>query len=124
MFGAGSNASIYLCRRAVDMRKSFDGLCGEVTEFMQRDPVSGDYFVFINKRSDMLKILVWDRHGFWIIAKRLEEGRFRVPLDGVVDTAIQWDELVCIIEGIDIRSVRRQKRFSLEKRKYSLTIRS
>lgn len=116
MFGAGSNASIYLCRRAVDMRKSFDGLCGEVSTFMQRNPVSGDYFVFINKRSDMLKILVWDRHGFWIIAKRLEEGRFRVPLDGTVDTAIQWDELVCIIEGIDIRSVRRQKRFSIGNR--------
>lgn len=120
IFGAGSNASIYLCSRAVDMRKSYDGLCGEVSEFMRRDPVSGDYFVFINKRSDMLKILVWDRHGFWIISKRLEAGRFRVPSEGLVDSSIQWDELVCLIEGIDLRNVRRQRRFSLEKQKIML----
>ena len=116
MFGPGSAASIYLCTRAVDMRKSFDGLSGEVSRQMGRDPSGGDYFVFTNRQRDRLKILVFDRHGYWVLAKRLEQGRFNLPLNEEAIRSGQMvlprEELMCIIEGIDLRSIRRFKRYS------------
>ena len=49
-------------------------------EFIRLNPLSGELFVFVNKRCDRMKILVWDRHGFWLLYKRLEAGRFQMPL--------------------------------------------
>jgi transposase len=125
IFGYGSGASIYLCTRVVDMRKSFDGLSGAVRQHLDRDPVSGDYFVFVNRRCDLMKILVWDRHGFWVLAKRLEAGRFRVPQRGdpagISGQILPWEELLCMIEGIDLSKVRRQKRFSVVSDRNMLT---
>ena len=116
IFGYGSGASIYLCTRVVDLRKSFDGLSGAVRQHLNQDPASGAYFVFVNRRCDLMKILVWDRHGFWVLAKRLEAGRFRMPQRGlaaeVAGKILPWEELLCMIEGIDLSKVRRQKRFS------------
>lgn len=117
IFGFGGGASIYFCTRPVDMRKSFDGLSGEVLRNMGGDPTSGNYFVFTNRQRNRLKILVFDRHGFWVLAKRLEQGRFTLPLtDEAIHSGqmvLPWEELMCIIEGIDLRSVRKQKRYSL-----------
>lgn len=115
---------IWLCTRVVDMRKSFDGLCGEVRNHLGQDPVSGDYFVFLNRKSDLMKILVFDRHGFWVLAKRLEAGRFRRPSCG--DTApnsvlLPWEELLCMIEGIDTGHAKRFRRFSLNPERKLLT---
>jgi transposase len=126
LFGYGSTAGIWLCTQAVDMRKSFDGLSGEVRQKLKKDPVSGDYFVFVNKRCDLMKILVWDRHGFWVLAKRLERGRFRVPCRGGADICITfpWEEMLCMIEGIDATKIRRQKRFSPLSAKKLLTNRN
>jgi transposase len=124
LFGYGSTAGIWLCTQAVDMRKSFDGLSGEVRQKLGKDPVSGDYFVFVNKRCDLMKILVWDRHGFWVLAKRLERGRFRVPHRGSAEIGIRfpWAELLCMIEGIDTTKIRLQKRFSALSERKSLTM--
>lgn len=117
IFGPGSASAIYLCTQAVDMRKSFDGLSGVVIQHMGHDPASGDYFVFTNHRRDRLKILVFDRHGYWVLAKRLEEGRFNFPLSDETirsgQTTLPWEELMCIIEGIDLRSIRRFRRYAL-----------
>ena len=72
-----------------------------------------------------MKILVWDRHGFWVLAKRLEAGRFRVPRRGGIENTVgqilPWEELLCMIEGIDLTKVRRQKRFSLDSARKVLT---
>ncbi|OGS33485.1 MAG: hypothetical protein A2293_09975 [Elusimicrobia bacterium RIFOXYB2_FULL_49_7] len=106
------------------MRKSFDGLCGEVRNHLGQDPVSGDYFVFVNRKSDLMKILVFDRHGFWVLAKRLEAGRFRVPSssEGAGNgLLLPFEELLCMIEGIDTSSVRRLRRFSLSSKRKDLT---
>lgn len=126
MLGPGRDTAVYLCTRAVDMRKSFDGLSGEVRQHLGKDPTSGDYFVFVNRRCILMKILIWDRHGFWVLAKRLESGRFRLPvLQGADDAAqglqLPWEELMCIIEGIDVSSLRRRKRFSLGSERKDLT---
>ena len=125
IFGYGSGAAIYLCTRVVDMRKSFDGLSGVVRQHLCQDPVSGAYFVFVNRRCDLMKILVWDRHGFWVLAKRLESGRFRMPdraeLGDAGGQILPWEELLCMIEGIDLTKARRQKRFSLDLERKFLT---
>lgn len=117
MFGPGTASAIYLCTRAVDMRKSFDGLSGEVSQHMSRDPAGGDYFVFTNRQRNRLKILVFDRHGYWVLAKRLEQGRFNLSLSEEAlrsgQMTLPREELMCIIEGIDLRSIRRHRRYAL-----------
>jgi transposase len=104
---------IFLCTRHADLRKSFDGLAQLVREHLGTDPLSGHLFVFRNKRGDRLKLLYWDRDGYAIWYKRLEIGTFRFPaLDkdgGGVE--IPAADLALILEGIDLASVRRQKRY-------------
>lgn len=64
--------------KPVDMRNGFDGLVSLVRRGLGEDPLSGDLFVFLNRRGNVVKALLWDRTGFIIISKRLERGRFRL----------------------------------------------
>jgi transposase len=64
---------------AVDMRKSFNGLVALVQNVLQEDPLSDCLFVFFNRRGNYLKLVTWDRTGYCLFAKRLEQGRFRLP---------------------------------------------
>lgn len=64
--------------KPVDMRNGFDGLVALVRRGLAEDPLSGDLFVFLNRRGNLVKALFWDRTGFIIISKRLEKGRFRL----------------------------------------------
>ncbi len=66
-------------RQPVDMRKSFDGLIAMVKNALGEDPLSGDLYVFINRRGNYVKSVYWDRTGFSLFAKRLERGRFVLP---------------------------------------------
>jgi transposase len=117
MFGVSFPQQILLYNQPTDMRKSFDGLISLVTNHISQDPLHGGTYVFVNKRRDKMKILLWDRHGFWLLYKRLEEGCFQVPHDecSTETTALQlgYEQLVMIIEGIDLLSVKRRKRFRL-----------
>src|SRR6202142_2770409 len=105
---------IFLCTRHADLRKSFDGLAQMEREFLGADPLSGHLFVFRNKRGDRLKLLYWDRDGYAIWYKRLEQGSFRFPAatandgDGV---EIHAADLTMILDGIDLDSVKRQQRY-------------
>lgn len=113
---SGSN-QYFLYRPAADMRKSFDGLSGLVREGLSKDPLSGDVFIFFNARRTQVKLLVWERDGFAIWYKRLEKGTFELP---VVDEKmnrheLHSDELLLILKGISLQSVRRRKRFDLNK---------
>lgn len=105
---------IYLCTRHVDLRKSFDGLAQLVREFLGVDPLSGHLFVFRNKRGDRLKQLYWDRDGYIIVYKRLEIGVFRFPAPSGDDhgVEIRAADLTMILDGVDLGSVKRQKRYS------------
>ena len=116
MIPIGTLSTIYLFTAPTDMRKAFDGLCGEIRRLEVSDPTSGHLFVFTNKRRDRLKILYWDRHGFWLFYKRLEEGRFQIPHTADTNAALQlaYDQLLMILEGIEL-SAHRRKRFSLVK---------
>jgi transposase len=63
----------------VDMRKSFDGLVALVQGTLREDPLCGTLYVFTNRRGTHLKLVYWDRTGFCLFAKRLEQGRFVLP---------------------------------------------
>jgi transposase len=70
---------VYVASDATDMRRGFDRLSGMVREVVQGDPMSGHLFVFINRRKDQVKVLVWDRTGYVLLHKRLERGCFHLP---------------------------------------------
>lgn len=76
MLSLPAKVRVFVCTRATDMRKSFDGLHGLVLEVLRQDPQSGDLFVFLNRRRDRLKILLWEGDGLAIWYKRLESGTF------------------------------------------------
>jgi transposase len=96
----------FVCTEPVDMRKSIDRLSQIVTAAMGMNPLSGQVFVFIGRRRDRAKLLVWDRHGFWVLYKRLERGRF-TDLARLAGNGIAMSELVAWLEGIDLTRVRR-----------------
>lgn len=96
----------------VDMRKSIDGLAAIVSAAMGMNPLSGQVFVFIGRRRDRAKLLVWDRHGFWVLYKRLERGRFTDPAR--LGQALAMSELVAWLDGIDLSRVRRLRPLSFD----------
>jgi transposase len=107
-------ARIYLSTRPVDFRKTFDGLSGEVRDFLDKDPADGSLFVFYNRRRDRLKMLWWDGDGFWLFYKRLEAGTFEVPLDSAsagAACALSTEQLQLILSGVQLASVRWRKRY-------------
>ncbi len=119
MIGINPSTPIYLCTVPCDMRKSFDGLCGMVINFMDKKPHSGHLFVFVNRVGNRMKILLWDRSGFWLFYKRLEQGSFQLPIfsnsHSQASLSLSYDELLLIIEGVDISSIRRGKRYHFVK---------
>lgn len=101
---------IYLYRGAADMRKSFDGLSGLVRAEMDGDPLSGALFVFCNRRRTMVKLLFWDRDGYALYFKRLEQGTFRVPASGPGGSEIDRRSLALLLEGVTPRRMNRRYR--------------
>jgi transposase len=96
------------------MRRSFDGLACLVREHLGHDPLSGDVFVFVNVRGDRIKLLLWDRGGFWLFYRCLERGRFHLPatLDAATSALeIESGDLGLILEGIDLAGSRRRPRW-------------
>ncbi len=116
MFSLNERHRYFLCRSATDMRKGFDGLSGVVRNALEMDPLSGDVFIFLNRRRTHMKLLVWEDSGFVVYYKRLEKGRFEYPSLGGSGAGrsinISWRQLMLIIQGIDLKSVRQRKRFS------------
>lgn len=111
MITFGSAQRYFLCREPTDMRKSFDGLAGLVRSRLRRNPLSGDVFVFVNRRRTHVKLLVWDRSGFVLYYKRLEEGTFELPKT-LEQGSVTWHQLVLMLEGVSLQSVRYRKRYA------------
>jgi transposase len=95
------------------MRRSFDGLHGLVTSVMELDALAGHLFVFSNRRRDRLKILYWDRDGFAVWSKRLEEGTYAMPFTSGKEqrAEITSQELSALLSGIDLSQAKRRKRY-------------
>jgi transposase len=113
MLALTASARIYLYRSPCDMRNSFDGLCGLVRSGMEADPLSGSFFVFLNRRRNLLKCLYWDRDGFALWYKRLEKGCFRLPDQCASDGRIDRLQLTFLLEGVVAKKVSR--RYILER---------
>ena len=119
MLSVSSAYRYYLYRGEVDMRKGFAGLSGIVRNDLQKDPLSGEVFIFINKRCNQVKLLLWEGDGFSLYYKRLEKGTYELPAwnDHTASVELRSDELMLILQGISLRSVRRRKRFHLQEKK-------
>jgi transposase len=118
---SGISVRIYLSTAPTDMRKGFDSLASLVREALGQDPLTGHLFLFVGRGRDRLKILYWDKDGFAIWYKRLEEGTFRLPslksqirCGGKVGASVELkaSELAMLLAGIDLTSIKRRKRFA------------
>lgn len=117
MFGLGSSLRFYLYAGITDMRKSFDGLCGLVQSKLDRNPISGEVFIFINRRRDRVKLLRWERGGFVLYYKRLEQGTLELPRQINPGQCVEmtWTQLVLMVEGISVEHTRNRPRFTHKK---------
>jgi transposase len=114
---------VFLCTEPADMRRSFDGLAMLVEERLGQDPLSGDLFVFRSRRGDRVKLLYWQEDGYALWYKRLEEGTFRFPVlpsdpsnstypvVGASGLSIRAADLAMLLDGVDLASVKRTKRY-------------
>lgn len=108
MLALPASVRVYIASQPIDMRRGHDGLFAIVRSW-GLNPFSGDLFGFVGKRRDRVKILVWHRGGFVLLYKRLEKGRFRIPIVKPGDERAMLDatELTMLLDGIDLAHVRR-----------------
>ena len=111
MLTLGSTGRIWVCVNAVDGRKSFDGLAAIVSAQLGRDPLSGDLFVFKNRRGDRLKILAWQGDGFALYLRRLERGTFAFPSADTTEVSVTATELAMILGGVEVQGANRRIRY-------------
>lgn len=113
MFYPESNVRVWLCTQPTDMRRSFNGLSAMVKHTLEDNPLSGHLYVFVNRKRTMIKVLFFDRNGYAIWSKRLEQGQFVFRASDEAKQKLSFAQLQCLLEGIDINNARRYKRFSL-----------
>ena len=106
-----SQVRLWLYTQPADMRKSYNGLSTLVKQKLQEDPLSGQLFVFINRKRTQMKVLYFDRTGYCIWGKRLEQGRFHFNGKSGIKQQLSWTDLKLIVEGIDTTSIRQFKRY-------------
>ncbi len=94
------------------MRNGFDGLAGIVRNCLEKDPVSGDVFIFINKNRSSIKLLYWDGDGFALFHKRLERGRYLHTVHNGASRQIKREELLMLLEGLSFQEMKQGKRYS------------
>jgi transposase len=100
------SVKVCLATEPCDLRKSFDSLSVVVRDQLGDDPLSRSVFVFINKARDRIKLLYWDGTGLWVLAKRLERGRFCRPAGLQTKTnklALKPEALEMLLSGIDLK---------------------
>jgi transposase len=112
VFFPEGQVQVWLCTEPTDMRRSFDGLSGMVKHQLQEDPLSGQLFVFINRRKTQTKVLYFDRSGYCIWSKRLVRGQFNYQASSTGKRSLDWLQLKLVLEGIDLKKARQYKRFA------------
>lgn len=109
-----STVKVYMAMEPYDLRRGVDGLSAAARSVMGVNPLSGHLFVFLNRRGDKVKVLMWDRTGFCILYKRLECGRFyapKVPSVGAPHVELEAAELSLMLEGIELQGAKRHARW-------------
>ena len=107
----------YLYGGEADMRKGFDSLSGMVSQHMQLSALSGAVFIFVNRRRNQLKLLLWEGDGFSLYHKRLEQGTYELPhiatqKDKAGSISLTHQQLQLILQGISLKSVQHRKRYN------------
>jgi transposase len=113
MLSFSSKQRYFLYRGTADMRKSFKGLSSLVNNEFSHPLMSRDIFIFINKRRNHIKLLMWDVSGFAIYHKRLEKGTFEFPKEDVEKKTMElhWRDVIFLIEGVQLKSIKMRKRY-------------
>lgn len=106
MFRLDEGLKVYLHREPIDFRLNINGLALQVEKALGLDPFAPCAYVFGNRRRNRVKILLWDRNGFWLLFKRLEQDRFTWPAADAVPS-LSVEQLHWLLEGIDIAVVQR-----------------
>jgi transposase len=108
-----SSLRIWWCIGPTDMRRGFDRLAEQAQAVTLQDPQAGHLFVFRSRGGDRLKVLYFDKDGYALWYKRLEEGTFKLPkLDAAQKSVeLRASELAMILDGIDLASVKRSPRY-------------
>ncbi len=111
-----SSTRIWLCTGPTDMRCGFDRLAEQARTVTRQDPQSGHLFLFRSRGGDRLKALWWDKDGYALWYKRLEAGTFKMPKTRADQASVELraSELAMILDGIDLASVKRVKRYRRE----------
>jgi transposase len=118
MISVAPGNRIFVYTQSTDMRKSFNGLSGIVTQHFDVDLFSGHLFVFFNRKRDFVKILMWDQDGLSLWSKRLESGTFeKLNRNTEGNFEIDSAELVMMLRGVQIEGSRRRKRYSINDKK-------
>jgi transposase len=107
------NIRVWLCTAPTDMRKTYNGLSALVKNHLDDNPLNGQLYVFVNRRRTQMKILFFDRNGYAIWSKRLEQGQFVFDPCNAKKRSLSFAQLQCLLEGIELKNTRRYKRFSL-----------
>ena len=109
MIGLLPTTGIFLATAPTDLRKAYDGLAVLVRQSLGQDPLSGSLYVFCNRRRDRIKILFWEPGGYWLCARRLEEGTFRWPQKEGACACYRREELLLLLGGIDLQQTQARK---------------
>lgn len=116
MLSLPASVRIFVACERIDFRTGFDGLCAIVRDRFREDPLSGHLFLFVNKRANRVKILVWDRNGFWLFYKRLERGTFELIHGRGTKVEIDRARLAMLLDGIDTKKSTSRRNFVREVR--------
>lgn len=110
MFAIGAATRIFVATGSTDLRKGGNGLYALVRA-QDRDALSGDLFLFCNRRRDALKIFFWSEGALWVCAARLERGTYRWPAAGESAVTMTASELHLLLSGIDLAGSKRRPRW-------------
>lgn len=113
MLHLSTHCRYFLCTGATDMRRHFDSLSGMVTSLMHQNVLSGDIFIFLNRRRNQIKLLCFEGDGFSIYHKRLEKGTYELPQASEKEGGLllSHQQLLLILEGISLHSIKKRLRY-------------
>lgn len=111
MFFPEDRVRVWLYARPTDMRKQFDGLAALARNQLAEDPMSGHLFVFINRRRTYMKVLYFDRGGYCLWCKRLEQGQFNYNAQRGDKQALSWTAFKLLLDGVEVQKSRQFKRY-------------
>jgi transposase len=110
MFFPTGQVRVFVYGEPVNLRLSFDGLYALTKNQLGQDPLSGDLYAYINRRATQIKVLYFDRHGLCVWSMRLESGRLVSDWHAVRTREMDWTGLKLLLEGIEVKRIRKRYR--------------